>query len=73
VRATERELRARVAELAAEAERARQVANAAALVCVLLGILGAVGWAAVLGDLPFPRAIDPPTVDEVRGASSERK
>jgi hypothetical protein len=73
VRATERDLRARAADLAAEAARARQVANAASLVCVLLGILAAVGWAAVLGDLPFPRAVDPPSVDEVRARSQERK
>lgn len=72
-RRTERELRARVDELSTELAAARGAANAAALVCVLLGLLAAAGWAAVLGDLPFPRASDPPTMDEVREDAQERR
>lgn len=70
-RRTERELRRTNADLAAELHAARRLANASSAVCVLLGLLAAAGWAAVLGDLPFPRAASPPTIDDVRQDAKE--
>jgi hypothetical protein len=72
-RRTERELRRKSAELAEELHAARRLSNATAAVCVVLGLLAAAGWAAVLGDLPFPRAASPPTIDELRKDATEER